>query len=289
MSKKIYVITGPTASNKTQTAIQAAKKINCDIICADSRIVYKDLDIVSAKPTLIEQDGITHHLIDILTPEIEFSAGDFVKHAKKIIDEEFKKGKDIIISGGTWFYIKSLLDKDSLPDCKINKELREELNKLDKIELWEKLNKLDCARAQKIHPNNKDKVIRSIELCLELNMPVSEYQRKENKKYESFWYMMDFSREELYKRIDLRVDKMIESGLIEEWERNSKKYPNSTILKNTIGYKEFFDYKDGIYKTKNETIDKIKQHTRNFAKRQLTYFRQNKNIKLIQSADDIND
>ena len=138
MSKKIYVITGPTASNKTQTAIQTAKKINCDIICADSRIVYKDLDIVSAKPTLIEQDGITHHLIDILTPEIEFSAGDFVKHAKKIIDEEFKKGKDIIISGGTWFYIKSLLDKDSLPDCKINKELREELNKLDKIELWEK-------------------------------------------------------------------------------------------------------------------------------------------------------
>ncbi len=247
------------------------------------------MDIVSAKPTLIEQDGITHHLIDIITPEIEFSAGDFVKHAKKIIDEEFKKGKDIIISGGTWFYIKSLLDKDSLPDCKINKELREELNKLDKIELWEKLNKLDSVRAQKIHPNNKDKVIRSIELCLELNMPVSEYQRKENKKYKSFWYMMDFSREELYKRIDLRVDKMIESGLIEEWERNSKKYPNSAILKNTIGYKEFFDYKDGIYKTKNETIDKIKQHTRNFAKRQLTYFRQNKNIKLIKSADDIND
>ncbi len=264
-----------------------AKIINCDIICADSRIVYKDLDIVSAKPSDKEQNGIKHHLIDILTPEEEFSAGDFVKLSEKIIDEEFKKNKDIIIQGGSWFYIKSLLDDKILPECSINKELREELNKLSKEELYQKLTSLDPQRAREIHPNNKDKVIRSIELCLELKKPISEYKRKNNKKYDVKWFMFDIERLELYKRIDLRVDKMIEQGLFEEFEKNYQKYPNSKIIENTIGYSEFIDLRKGIYKDKKEAIDKIKQHTRNFAKRQLTYFRSNREIKLIKSFEEI--
>lgn len=287
MSKKIYVITGPTASGKTKLAIKLAKKINCDIICADSRIVYKDLDIVSAKPDIEDRCGVVHHLIDIITPNEDFSAGDFVSKTEKITDEAFKDNKDIIITGGTWFYIKSFLDEKSLPNCKINKKLREELYKLNNIELWEKLNKMDSKRASLIHPNNKDKIIRSIEMCIELDKPISEYIRKDNKEYNAIWYMLNLTREELYERINLRVDEMIESGLIDEWERNYKKYPDSKVLKNTIGYKELFDYKDGIYKDINETTDKIKQHTRNFAKRQMTYFRSNDKINLINSVEDM--
>lgn len=287
MRKKIVVITGATASGKTNLTIQLAKKYNAEVICADSRIVYKDLDIVSAKPTSIERESIEHHLIDIINPNDDFSAGDFVNCAKEKIDEIFSKEKNVIISGGTWFYIKSLLDEKALPNCSINYELREELSKLDNISLWEKLNQLDTKRAQLIHPNNKDKVIRSIEMCLELGQAISEYERKDNIQFDSVWYMPELSREELYERINKRVDIMIELGLYDEWKRNKEKYPDSKIMKNTIGYSEFYDFEKGVYSTFEEAVDKIKQFTRNFAKRQLTYFRSNDKIKLIKNVDDI--
>ncbi len=243
------------------------------------------MDIVSAKPTLEERCGIKHHLIDILTVEKEFSAGDFVLEATKALDKIFLKNKRAIIAGGTWFYIKSLLNKEALPECKINKELREELSKSDNNSLWEKLNKLDPKRASLIHPNNKDKVIRSIEMCIELNMPISEYKRKENPEYDVCYLMPDIERDVLYERINKRVDEMIELGLEEEWQRNKEKYPDNKILYSTIGYKEFFDKE--LYNGKKEIIEKIKQHTRNFAKRQLTYFRSNKEIVPLKNADEI--
>ncbi len=284
MNKKLTILTGATASGKTKLSIAIAKKIDAVIICADSRIVYKDFDIVSAKPTIEERSNIPHYLIDIISPNQDFSAGDFVSEAKKIIDNT---NKNIIITGGTWFYIKSLLDKKALPDCPIDKALREELSTYDNQELWEKLNKIDPKRASLIHPNNKDKVIRSIEMCKILNMPISEYNRKDNNSYSANWYMPDITREELYDRINQRVDEMINLGLYDEWLNISKKYPNSKVAKNTIGYKEFFELQEGIYQTKAEAIEKIKQHTRNFAKRQLTYFRSNQNIKPVQSVDEI--
>ena len=287
MDKKIIVITGATASGKTKLSIELAKKINAQIICADSRIVYKNLDIVSAKPTIIEQDGVVHHLIDILEPTVEFSAGDFVILAKKKIEEIQNQEKNAIICGGTWFYIKSLLDEKALPECPINQNLREELAKLDNQTLWEKLNSLDSKRANLIHPNNKDKVIRSIEMCEFLGSPISEYQRKDNEKLDSIWYMPKMDRETLYNRINLRVDEMVELGLYEEWKKNKELYPNSKIMRNTIGYSEFYDLEDGIYSGFNEAVDKIKQYTRNFAKRQLTYFNNAKNIKPVENIDDI--
>lgn len=268
-------------------AISLAKKINCDIICADSRIVYKNLDIVSAKPTKEEQEGIVHHLIDILEPTKEFSAGDFTFLAKKIIEEEFKKNKPVIITGGTWFYIKSLLDFECLPECSINKKLREELEKLTNEELYQKLIELDNLRAQKIHINNRDKIIRSIEMCLSLGQPISSYKRKENEKYNASWFMVDINRDELYEKINLRVDIMLKMGLFEEWQKNKELYPSSKILENTIGYKEFFELEKGTYPDFNFAIDKIKQHTRNFAKRQLTYFNNNPIIKKINNEDEI--
>lgn len=232
-----------------------------------------------------ERCGVEHYLIDIVSPEVEFSAGDFVSSAKELInrlDEEY-----IIVSGGTWFYIKSLLDEKALPECPINQKLREELSVLDNQVLWEKLEKLDSKRACEIHPNNKDKVIRSIEMCKALNMPISEYKRKDNDNYSAHWFMMDLSREELYNRINLRVDIMFQDGLYEEWLCNKERYPTSKIIENTIGYKEFFELEKGVYHNIQEAKEKIKQHTRNFAKRQLTYFRSNVDIIPIKNENEI--
>lgn len=284
----IIVITGPTASGKTTLAIKLAKKINAEIICADSRIVYKDLDIVSAKPTEIEKDGIVHHLIDIKLPnDGMYSAGDFTRDAKKILNNS---KKPIIIQGGTWFYIKSLLDNKDLFEFGINQQLRNELSKKDNDELFEILKKKDEKRASLIHKNNRDKIIRSIELIEAIGSKLTETKQPKNKDYNAVWFMKNYEREELYKRINLRVDLMIKNGLFEEYENNKKKYGKIDVLYNTIGYKEFFDFEENIYKDFEETADKIKQHTRNFAKRQLTWFRQNKEtfkINFVENEDDI--
>jgi len=198
MNKKILVLTGPTASGKTKAAIAIAKKINAAIICADSRIVYKDFDIVSAKPTLAEREGVEHYLIDIINPDLEFSAGDFVSRARKITDELFSQNKNVIISGGTWFYIKSLLGEYSLIQSSKNEKLRRELEEYSSSKLWEKLNKLDPVRASKVHPNNKDKIIRSLEMIEELKAPVSSAKLEKNDRYSSIWFMPELTREELY-------------------------------------------------------------------------------------------
>lgn len=287
----ITVITGPTASGKTSLAIELAKKIDAEIISADSRIIYKDLDIVSAKPKEEEKEGIIHHLIDIKTVDDGvYSAGDFVKDAKKAIEKIKSEGKNIIIQGGTWFYIKSLLDEKSLIEFGQDKNLREKLNKLSNDELYEILKSKDEKRAELVHKNNRDKIIRSIELIELTGMKLSEYKRKENEQFDAVWFMKDITREELYEKINLRTDLMIKEGLYFEWEQNIKKYKNHEILYNTIGYREFFDLKEGVYKSFDEAIDKIKQHTRNFAKRQLTWFRQNEaklNIHTISSLQDV--
>lgn len=287
----ITVITGPTASGKTSLAIELAKKIDAEIISADSRIIYKDLDIVSAKPKEEEKEGIIHHLIDIKTVDDGvYSAGDFVKDAKKAIGKIKSEGKNIIIQGGTWFYIKSLLDEKSLIEFGQDKNLREKLNKLSNDELYEILKSKDEKRAKLVHKNNRDKIIRSIELIELTGMKLSEYKRKENEQFDAVWFMKDITREELYEKINLRTDLMIKEGLYFEWEQNIKKYKNHEILYNTIGYREFFDLKEGVYKSFDEAIDKIKQHTRNFAKRQLTWFRQNEaklNIHTISSLQDV--
>ena len=287
MENTILVITGPTASGKTKATIALAKKTNAEIICADSRIIYKGFDIVSAKPSKIEQQGVVHHLIDIIEPTENFSAGDFVKLAKEKIKDINSRGKKVIISGGTWFYIKSLLNEEELPECPINQKIRDELNRFDNETLWNKLNSLDSTRANQIHPNNRDKIIRSIEMCLELNMPVSKYKRKENNKYNSIWYMPEISRDELYQNINLRVDNMIEIGLEDEYKKMKEKFGSLEIMKNTIGYSEFIELEEGKYKSFNEAVEKIKQHTRNFAKRQLTYFRSRNDIKTFKTTEEI--
>ena len=275
---KIIVITGPTASGKTSLAINLAKIIKTDIICADSRIIYKGFDIVSAKPALSEREGVIHHLIDIKNPDEDFSAGDFVSLSKEIISNT---DKPLIVQGGTWFYIKSLLDDYEMINSSKDEKLREELKQYSNEEIHKKLQMLDPKRADLIHPNNRDKAIRAIEVCVQLNKPMSEIKRKKNIKYDSIWFMPDIERELLYERINKRVDIMLDMGLYEEFQTVSSFYPDNKIIKNTIGYQEFleFDY--------NTAVDKIKQHTRNFAKRQLSYFNSRKDIHKIKSLDDL--
>jgi len=285
------VITGPTASGKTALAIKLAKKIGAEIICADSRIVYRGLDIVSAKPDITEQDGIPHHLIDIKDPVGEpYSAGDFANDAKAAIKKIQAKNKPVIIAGGTWFYIKCLLDKKALPEIGANKELRKELEKLDNNTLWQMLNEIDPIRAEEIHKNNKERVIRALEMVKTLKGSISSAERKTT-DYDSIWFSNDFieekNRQTLYGRIDSRVDTMIQNGLYYEWERAVAKYSRNEILENTIGFKEFFELQDGVYENFDEAVDKIKQRTRNFAKRQLTFFKGEEKINIIKDEEDI--
>ena len=290
-ASKIIVITGPTASGKTALAIKLAKKIDAEIICADSRIVYRGLDIVSAKPDIIEQDGVPHHLIDIKDPVGEpYSAGDFANDAKAVIEKIKEKNKPVIIAGGTWFYIKCLLDEKQLPEISADKELRDELEKYDNDTLWNMLKKIDPARAEEIHKNNKERVIRAIEMVKTLGDSVSSAERKTN-DYDSIWFSNDFieekNRDALYKRIDSRVEIMVQNGLYYEWERAVKKYSRNEVLENTIGFREFFELQDGIYEDLNDAIKKIKQRTRNFAKRQITFFRSENKINIIKNEDEI--
>ena len=288
----LIVVTGPTASGKTALSINLAKKIDAEIICADSRIVYKGLDIVSAKPSIQEMEGILHHLIDIKTPVGEpYSAGDFCIDAKKSIEEIREKNKPVIITGGTWFYIKCLLDEKMLPEISPDVNLRKELETLDNITLWQMLEKRDKKRAEKIHPNNKERVIRALEMAKKLKGEISNAERAKNTECEAIWFANDFieekNREELYKRIDTRVDNMVSEGLYYEWERMTSIYGRTKVLENTIGYKEFFELEDGEYSSVNEAIEKIKQRTRNFAKRQLTFFKGEKKIIRANDADEI--
>lgn len=267
MTKKILVIAGATATGKSRAAIELAKLHNAEIISADSRLVYKDLNIATAKPNLEEREGVVHHLIDVIEPIELFSAGDYEQHARKAIDDILARGKNVIIAGGTGFYISALLGGEKMPLIEADFILRKELENLSNDKLYRMLEKLDSIRAKQIHPNNRDKIIRSIEMCKVLKMPVSQYKRNTNSDFKVDCFILEAPREVLYKRINSRVDSMLKKGLYEEFCELTKKYPAEPVLKSTIGYKEFFEYEF------EEAVEKIKQHTRNYAKRQFTWIK----------------
>lgn len=244
---------------------------------------------MSAKPLPEEQEGIPHHLINILDPLNEpYSAGDFAKAAREIIKDIEKRGKRVIIAGGTWFYLKCLLDEKLLPEISRDDLLRKELEKLDIDTLYDMLLKKDGKRAAEIHKNNKERVIRALEMAN--SGEVCSLKRKKN-SLKSIWFANRFAlnenRAELYERINLRVDEMIKAGLKEEFDRNLKKFGRTKVLENTIGYKEFFELEDELYKDQREAVEKIKQRTRNFAKRQLTFFKTENRINIVKNEDEI--
>lgn len=275
---KILAIVGPSASGKSSLAIRLAKKLNTEIISADSRLIYRELDIATAKPTLYEMDGVKHHLVDIKEPEDEYTVADFADNAKEVIEKLVIEDKIPIIAGGTGLYFRILLEDYDMPRVAPNQELRDELDKKSSEELYQSLVKLDSKIAEKIHSNNRVKIIRALEVCNSLNIPMSEAQGKKDSEYDVLWIGLTSSnRQFLYDRINLRVEQMMNSGLIEEAIKLFDKYGDLSILKNTIGYQELEPYfKEEI--SLEEAIESIKQNTRRYAKRQLSWFRANKNI-----------
>jgi len=275
--QKIAAIAGPTASGKTKLAVELAHKHNGEIISADSRMIYKYFDIATAKPTIAERKGIPHHLIDILEPEREYSVANFADDARRLIADISSRGKLPIIAGGTGLYFKVLLDNYNLPRVAANKELRKELEELAQksgVEAVHKiLTELDPVSAERVHPNNLVRVIRSIEIIKAFNKPLSEIATKQcDMEFDVEWIGLNASdRAVLYERINSRVDEMLSKGLEQEAQKLYKKYGKLPSLVNTIGYVEMIDYFEGAANF-DRTVELIKQNTRRYAKRQMSLF-----------------
>lgn len=273
---KVIAVVGATASGKTSYSIELAKRCNGEIISADSRLVYKGFDIGTAKPSLEERENIPHYMIDIVEPDCDYSAGLYAKEAKKYIDDILSRGKTPIVVGGTGLYLRILLENYDLPEIEPNWDLRKELSKLSFEDLSKTLLELD--KEAFVEKNDKKKAIRYIEILKATGKPLAQSRGLSENGYNVEWIGLNFPREELYDRINKRVDLMIEMGLVEETKRLLEKYGRISNLVDTIGYREIIMAFDGIY-TMSEAIDKLKQNTRNYAKRQLTWFRKNENIK----------
>lgn len=282
LKPNIYVIGGPTASGKSKLAVELAKRINGEIISADSMQIYKDMNIGTAKLTKEEMQGIKHHLLDFVSPEGRYSVANFKTDAKIKIEEILKKGKTPIIVGGTGLYIDSMIYGIEFQDEKIDKEYREELNELAEKEglerLYEEARKIDLEAMKKISINDKKRIIRVLEIYHKTGKTKTEVEkesRKNENKYNYKMFAITMNREKLYERIEKRVDQMIEQGLIEEVQSILNKYHKFPTAMQGLGYKEVVEYLENKL-TKEEMIEKIKKKTRHYAKRQLTWFRKNK-------------
>ena len=275
MKPKVIAVAGPTASGKTKLAIELAEKINGEIISADSRLVYKGFDIAAAKPALEERKGIPHYLIDIVEPEVDYSVANFYDDAKKVLYEIISRKKTPIVAGGTGLYFKVLLETYSLPRVEADTNLREELDTKEKSVLLEELKVLDYPSYEKLKNQNKRRIVRALEVTKILGRPFSEVSVQKEPEFEVEWICPKMkSRQELYERINKRVDLMLEEGLIDETKTLLKKHGRIKNFVCTIGYKEILSYLDGE-RTLEEAVELLKQNTRRYAKRQLTWFRRN--------------
>jgi len=278
----VYVIGGPTASGKSKLAVELAKKINGEIISADSMQIYKEMNIGTAKVSKAEMDGINHYMIDIVTPEERYSVSSFKKDAELAIEKILKKGKTPIVVGGTGLYIDSLIYGIEFQDEEIDLAYREKLNEIADQEGLEKLYKqaqeIDPEAMKKISINDRKRIIRVLEIYHKTGKTKTETEKESRKnevKYDYKVFAITMDREKLYSRIEKRVDKMIEQGLIEEVQNILKKYSHFPTAMQGLGYKEVVEYLENKI-TKEEMIEKIKKETRHYAKRQLTWFRKNK-------------
>ncbi len=285
MSKpKVIVIGGPTASGKTALSIFLAKKINGEIISADSMQIYKDMNIGTAKPTVEEMDGIKHYLIDCVSPSVRYSVADFKKDATNAIEDILKKGKTPIVVGGTGLYIDSLIYGIDYNEMQVDLEYRAYLENLAEEKglgyLYDLAKNIDEQAMSKISVNDKKRICRVLEVYKSTGKTKTELEkesRQKDVKYDFKVFAIDMERQILYDRINRRVDLMIDAGLIDEVNNLIKKYPDMPTAMQGLGYKEVVQYFEKKC-TKEEMIEKIKQESRRYAKRQLTWFRRNKDI-----------
>lgn len=296
--QKLIVVLGPTATGKTDLAIHLARRFGGEIISADSMQIYRGLDIGTAKATVQEQQAAPHHLIDICDPQQRFSVADYLTLAREKITEIAGRGAVPIIAGGTGLYISSLIEGirflDEPADDGLRARLAQQAQELGGEEMYRRLEALDPQAAAAIHPHNEKRVLRALELYEKTGRTITsqrEQSRAQEAPYNPLLLGLNFeSREQLYQRIGLRIDRMVEQGVLEEARRVYENRDGWITAAQAIGYKEFFPYFEGTA-TLEACADKLKQATRNYAKRQLTWFRRMERVNwcdaLCPDADEL--
>lgn len=292
----LIVVAGPTASGKTGLAIDIANYADGEIVSADSMQIYRYMDIGSAKPTPEERQAAVHHLIDFLEPDEEFSVADYTEKAHEVIADIYLRGKIPVMAGGTGLYINSVVNDVTFGEIDTDYELRERLQKCAEEKgseyLLKRLSEFDKVSAKRLHPNNLRRIIRAIEFYKVTGKPISQHQeetKQRKSRYKPLMLCIEWEREVLYDRINRRVDMMIEGGLLDEvkWLMDMG-YNKSLNSMKGIGYKEVMDYFDGLAGFE-ETIEIIKQSSRRYAKRQLTWFRRDDRIHYVSSENPFNE
>lgn len=292
MKKPLIVLTGPTAVGKTSLSIALARAVEGEIISADSMQVYKHMDIGSAKIKKEEMEGIPHYLIDVLEPDEEFHVVRFQEMAKEAMKEIYSKGKIPILTGGTGFYIQAVVKDIDFSQDTEKASVRERLENLAQEKGGEYLHELlaqrDPESAEKIHPNNIKRVIRALEYYELTGEKISLHNEREGEKvspYNTAYFVLNDHRERLYERIDRRVDQMLDEGLVEEVRRLAQMgYTRDMVSMQGLGYKEILAYLEGEYSLE-EAVYVLKRDTRHFAKRQLTWFRREKDVIWVNKPD----
>ena len=289
--RPMIILTGPTAVGKTAASIELAKAVNGEIISADSMQVYKYMDIGSAKITKEEMDGVPHHLVDVLDPMEDFNVVRFQQMAKAAMEGIYERGHIPIVVGGTGFYIQALLYDIDFTENENDDSYRKELEEMAKEKgeefLHSQLALVDPESAEQIHFHNVKRVIRALEFYHQTGKKISEHNAEEREKespYHSAYFVLTDDRARLYDRIDRRVDLMMEQGLLQEVERlRDRGLKREDVSMQGLGYKELFGYFDGEYSLE-EAVRIIKRDTRHFAKRQLTWFRRERDVIWIDKS-----
>jgi len=285
MGKKLVILTGPTAVGKTKLSIALAKAVDGEIISADSMQVYRKMDIGSAKITSEEMGGVPHFLIDVMEPSDSFNVVVFQEMAKRAIEDIYSRGKVPIIVGGTGFYIQAILNDIEFDENPQSNEIRDKYERLLSAKgeeaLHQELASIDIKAAEQIHPNNSKRVIRALEYFEQTGKRISEHnqeQRKKRSPYDFTYFVLNDNRGKLYARIDERVDKMITDGLIEEVKGlRGRGFTKDMVSMQGLGYKGILEYLDGKC-TLDEAVCRIKRDTRHFAKRQITWFKREREV-----------
>ncbi|MBE5040099.1 tRNA (adenosine(37)-N6)-dimethylallyltransferase MiaA [Ructibacterium gallinarum] len=285
---EIVCVVGPTASGKTEYAINLAKKYNGEVVSCDSMQIYRYMDIGTAKPTQEEMQNIPHHMIDFVDPREDYSVADFVRDARVCINDILERKKLPVLCGGTGLYVDSILNQIEFSEEKKDEKYRHQLQELAQVKgndaVYALLLEQDPKAAEAIHPHNLKRVIRALEIIKTTGMTKEEADKKARKEpvYQATIYGMQMEREKLYQRINLRVDQMMDRGLLDEVRRLLEMgVSRKSTAMQAIGYKELAEYFDGFCSLE-EAVDSIKRESRRYAKRQMTWFRRNSDIIWIQ-------
>lgn len=272
MKPKILVIVGSTASGKSALAIELAKKFNGEILCVDSRTVYRGMNIGTAK------DSESCFGVDLVNPNEEMNGALFKKYAEKIISEILSRGRLPILVGGTGLWLDMIVENFEMPEVEPDATLRAELERRSEGELFAEFAQLDPVGAEVIDRNNKRRLTRALEVCKKTGRPFSELRKRGEEKYEALWLGLDLPKEVLDERLNTRVDEMVKQGLLNEVKQLKEKYGGEVYSMSGIGYQEICRYLKGEISL-TEAIEEIKKNTRQYAKRQRTWFKKNKNIR----------